>query len=560
MAPPEISTNDVPSNPGGATGDTKPSNNDKQRYRRRGSRKPTATQGRPVTRQPKFEGKCEDLKGHIYDCSDARQSDIFVKTTKEIAEYVGRTFKKGSDARLAIENLSLPVLTIPKDPADDKSKTPTRIWEKEVDEYVKRKTYLADNMQTVYSLVWGQCTDVMRQKLEALPTYEQLTTDGDGLALLKAIKNLVYNFQSQKYLSYALDESVRRFYLCTQGRHTTTSAYMEKFQNIVDVIEHSGGSIANHPGVLTQLAETKRVDIDLLSDENLLKLKKEAQEQNLAVAFLLRADRVRYGRLLEDLENDFLQGQDRYPKTLTAAFSLLTNWKQASDHANNPTPNDGVSFLNTDERDQNDEGPDTALTTDGEQKNAYKGKNFDKAKVTCHRCGEKGHYAPECDQKRQTAENLLMSGVADGEFDEGNHVAFQFQQQHSYSLEMSENSRIPSSWILLDNQSTVDVFHNEDLLDNIRDGDGFMAIHCNAGITSTNLVGDLPGYGEVWYNPNGIANILSLSRVKARGFRVTFDSNTGNEFHVHKTDGNKRVFQQSKRGLYYMDTNTILHS
>jgi hypothetical protein len=59
---------------------------------------------------------------------------------------------------------------------------------------------------------------------------------------------------------------------------------MEKFQNIVDVIKHSGGSIVNHPGVLSQLAKTKRVDIDLLSDENLRKLKKEAQEQNLAVA------------------------------------------------------------------------------------------------------------------------------------------------------------------------------------------------------------------------------------------------------------------------------------
>jgi hypothetical protein len=81
-----------------------------------------------------------------------------------------------------------------------------------------------------------------------------------------------------------------------------------------------------------------------------------------------------------------------------------------------------------------------------------------------------------------------------------------------------------------------------------------MDIHCNAGVTSTNLVGDLPGYGEVWFNPNGIANILSLSRVKQRGFRVTFDSENGNEFHVHKPNGTTRVFQQSNRGLYYMDT------
>ena len=56
-------------------------------------------------RQPKFEGKCEDLKGHIYDCSDAKQSDLFTKTTKELAEYVGRTYKHGGDIRLAVENL-----------------------------------------------------------------------------------------------------------------------------------------------------------------------------------------------------------------------------------------------------------------------------------------------------------------------------------------------------------------------------------------------------------------------------------------------------------------------
>ena len=44
-----------------------------------------------VPRQPKFEGMCDELKGHVYDCSDARQEDLFIKTTKEVAEFVGRT-------------------------------------------------------------------------------------------------------------------------------------------------------------------------------------------------------------------------------------------------------------------------------------------------------------------------------------------------------------------------------------------------------------------------------------------------------------------------------------
>jgi hypothetical protein len=38
-----------------------------------------------------------------------------------------------------------------------------------------------------------------------------------------------------------------------------------------------------------------------------------------------------------------------------------------------------------------------------------------------------------------------------------------------------------------------------------------MNIRCNAGMKSTNMMGYLSGYGWVWYFPDGIANILSLS-------------------------------------------------
>ena len=68
-----------------------------------------------IPRQPKFEGKCDDLKGRIYECSDVRQSDIFMKTTKEIGEFVGRTYKYGGDIRLVVENLELPVMAEPSD-------------------------------------------------------------------------------------------------------------------------------------------------------------------------------------------------------------------------------------------------------------------------------------------------------------------------------------------------------------------------------------------------------------------------------------------------------------
>jgi hypothetical protein len=74
-----------------------------------------------------------------------------------------------------------------------------------------------------------------------------------------------------------------------------------------------------------------------------------AQEQYLAVAFLLGSDRNRYGKVIEDLENNYtLQGQDNFPKTVTACYSLITNWKQNPRNVmqNAGMESDGVSFAN----------------------------------------------------------------------------------------------------------------------------------------------------------------------------------------------------------------------
>ena len=115
-----------------------------------------------------------------------------------------------------------------------------------------------------------------------------------------------------------------------------------------------------------------------------------------------------------------------------------------------------------------------------------------------------------------------FDGRYNGEFKHEEHFQF-LQHTKEVSLKLDEGGKIPKSWILLDNQSTVDVFYNASLLRNIRKVEKHMDIHCNAGVTSTNLVGDLPGYGTVWYHPNGIANILSLAKMQERGYHIKYD-------------------------------------
>ena len=79
-----------------------------------------------------------------------------------------------------------------------------------------------------------------------------------------------------------------------------------------------------------------------------------------------------------------------------------------------------------------------------------------------------------------------------------------------------------------------------------------MRIHCNAGSRLTNLIGDLPGYGTVWYDPKAIANILSLRQVRDR-YHISYDS-SHRRFIVTKPSGKEFVFQESEGGLHYLDT------
>jgi len=115
------------------------------------------------------------------------------------------------------------------------------------------------------------------------------------------------------------------------------------------------------------------------------------------------------------------------------------------------------------------------------------------------------------------------------------HDELMFQQSHSPNSTGSNQAGIPDTWMLLDNQSSIDVFSNGKLLTRVYKSKSTLRIRCNAGVRTTNLRGYVTGYGWVWYYPKGIANILSLSRVKDR-FRITYDSEVGNRFQAEWVD------------------------
>ena len=80
-----------------------------------------------------------------------------------------------------------------------------------------------------------------------------------------------------------------------------------------------------------------------------------------------------------------------------------------------------------------------------------------------------------------------------------------------------------------------------------------MHIFCNSGVKTTDMVGDMPGVGEVWYHSEGIASIPSTDIIH-KDYQVTYDSRFDNTFRVWNEGKTKyRSFRKFKKGLYYID-------
>ena len=132
-------------------------------------------------RQFKFEVRCDELKGQIFDCSGYDQSDVFIETQEQIAIYVGRTYTNGGAVTKAVETLEIPKVQMQPAPegygTDQVDASDRYVWELEMKEFIRNKQMISNRIQKLYALVLGQCTDSMVARVDAHSDYKQAAED-----------------------------------------------------------------------------------------------------------------------------------------------------------------------------------------------------------------------------------------------------------------------------------------------------------------------------------------------------------------------------------------------
>jgi hypothetical protein len=116
--------------------------------------------------------------------------------------------------------------------------------------------------------------------------------------------------------------------------------------------------------------------------------------------------------------------------------------------------------------------------------------------VTCFRCELKGHYADECPngpnatllQSEAAAAVTLLQASHTEVVVAGDDTANKEVSDFTFTQLPSRHELIPSSWVLLDSQSTVSVFKNSNFLTNVRRSNSQLNVHTNDGTQISNVI------------------------------------------------------------------------
>ena len=438
----------------------------------------------------------------------------------------------------------------------------------------------------------------MQRNLESSEEYSGIKERSDSIALIKLLEKICYSYRAHEYTPLGAWEALDKLADMKQPDDLHEVKHYESFRSVTEMCKASGVNFATmcsanvNMAMKTLKAEGKIADARTYEDGTYFQLSMDdrtlvdnmAKERCLSTRFLSLASNKLHSASKQELRNDMVKGEDKYPRTIAATLRFLQyhnlRGKTAVGKDGKRIRNETAFAQQGDGDDDNDDKPPPQMKSkvcgqwrDGtcpyKKRHTWKecprnkyGINFGKSVdddgelILCtieemHHMidesidaalidrvyGEEGDEIVDLDNNKNIVTFYLPNmntpvAPHDHNYSRHDYTFAQVELSNRIETLLSQTkTKLNKLWVLIDSQSTVDLFYNPDLLTNITKVDDYIVVHCNAGQVKVNMMGDLPGYGPVWYYADGIANILSLYRVSLR-FHVQFDSRGSGNFVV----------------------------
>ena len=457
-----------------------------------------------------------------------------------------------------------------------------------------------ETMKALFNVVIGQCDSEIVNSLKGDEDWAIMDARNSTIMLMKKLKNLCYRDDINK-LDTVID-IIRKIKRAIHpdpkdmDKNKAASDHVDDIRTNIDVLKACDITISSPILIkyaLTHVLNDKHTYAEYCEawsakDDAKKKIKTTVDQAireliTSRVAIESSPDGM-YHAIRTKLEYDYVRDShkgrdDTYPNTVAATTALLSKYRIKR----------GKPRIDKDQKEDKENG---AKKNDRDD-DATPGDTTEEAHVSMNIVSEQiGNVSLD------VAHQLLLQGLDmddDSDDDEDNdtaHSFLQFTNDHDTStftpydhplLKQMKNTttmkdkgihntndeyicdeyifaqpsgrKLDPFWLLLDSQASINIISNPAMVTNIRTHpDGrVITVNCNAGSIQVDTIADMPGYGTVWFHPNGIANCLSLALVSDK-FRVTLDTGMDQAFYVHTDDGSQR-FSRVTENLYVHDMN-----
>jgi hypothetical protein len=430
-------------------------------------------------------------------------------------------------------------------------------------------------MPKAYIHIYNQCSTNLKNDLEASSAFPSVEANKDPIALLKLIQGLCCSYDSKTQSVMATVASQKKLFTFFQRDGMDNSKYHREFVAHVETIETYGGvgAVGITPAFVAQkLLEMRNDgscrDADNPTKDELAAAHKTVQYEFLAALMLSGANRDRYGALRNELANQYGFGNDLYPKSIDQCLTMMNrrvdatpSWPQHGTPSQPPREPKQEEEALVFAQGSNKPSPSKSSSSKRSSSSTSGSRGGKIRMVICKNCGQQGHVSTACPRKQPPDQIHAMANDADdasvSSDDESVLILAQVAEplppsSHGVILaqQSDTSSRRPicSDLVLLDSQSTVHLFSDPTHVKNIHPAAHPIRVHCNKGALDTTHVADF-GHTPVFFDPRGIANVLSLYQLRQK-FKVTYNStDRGGVFKVF-TQAGLVEFKPTEKGLH----------
>lgn len=522
--------------------------------------------------KPKFKGETSDMNGAVFETAEETKDPLqFVRTLEALERYSYKTYNTDLSTVFDQPVGTTPVISKPKNPEATADEYDKQAFIIRVKSHIAEEKQLLVDLKSLWSVVWGQCSPALVSKLLDEEKIQSWKKSGDVANLLQSIRSICMKYTVRTNPEVNLHKHLTFFYSYRQKESDSIHKYFELFKLMSDGIKNFGGSIGRHDLHIRRTMES--MSLAHTSDtheeyqqkfEALDKSKKDdvlkaAEAKSLAIAFLMGGSPNQYQELILTLQNQYLLKNDLFPSTLTSAYNLMSNYlahsKTPSSELTNSSSSKVYSLVMAFLQRQNlqvlvsdDEISVSEDDNTNSADNAYSVSNISTDE------SQSFQISTSTSDDSSTSSNISNDTIG---FCFTGLSKFCFTGTARYRDLEDKYISIKSTWILLDTQSNCDIFKNKRLLHDIHEkpGERLILKSNGNGDIRTSLVGNIRGYGEVWFNEQSMANILSFSNVRKK-IRVTISTGPDDPcptFCVHKRDGSIMEFKEHSLGLYVYD-------